>query len=125
MVVTPGLIDQHSHVGTNSFPNLLATSDTNEYSYPLNPQLRIIDSISPLDPAFDIIVSGGVTTSLVLPGSGLLMGGEGLVVKMLRTGTFLVEDMKINIGMSEEGDDGRGWRWMKMACGENPKNMGR
>jgi imidazolonepropionase-like amidohydrolase len=124
-VVTPGLVDQHSHVGTDSFPRLIATSDTNEYNYPLNPQLRIIDSISPLDPAFDIVVSGGVTTSMVLPGSGLLMGGEGLVVKMLKPGTALVEEMQINYGMSRTGMDGRMWRWMKMACGENPKTMGR
>ncbi|KAJ1562582.1 hypothetical protein HK405_010403 [Cladochytrium tenue] len=123
-VVTPGLVDQHSHVGTDSFPKLTGSSDTNEVSSPLNPQLRAIDAIDILDPAFPLILSGGVTTSLVLPGSALLMGGEAVAVKMLTTRTNLPEDLAVDRGMRGGQRDGRSWRWMKMACGENPKRRG-
>ena len=48
-------------------------------STPLTPFVKSIDSFNPDDPAIKIINSGGVTTSLVIPGSGNLMGGEGFV----------------------------------------------
>ena len=38
--------------------------------------------IDPEDPAIPMIRSGGVTTSLVLPGSGNVMGGEAVYVKL-------------------------------------------
>ncbi|KAJ1555487.1 hypothetical protein HK405_001494 [Cladochytrium tenue] len=123
-VVTPGLVDQHSHVGTFPFPLLTGSLDTNEDSTLLHPQLRVLDAIGVLDPAFDVVLSGGVTSSLVLPGSSTLMGGEGLAVKMLRTGTNQPEHLATNFGMREGGADGKPWRWMKMACGENPKSLG-
>ncbi|KAJ3117413.1 hypothetical protein HDU96_006794 [Phlyctochytrium bullatum] len=117
--LTPGLVDQHSHVGAYSFPTLMATADGNEMSSQTNPQQRIQDSISIMDPGIDLIAAGGVTTSLVLPGSGTLMGGEALPIKHLRPDSNEVEDMKLNRGMLRW--DGRVWRYMKMACGENPK----
>ena len=93
-----------------------------------NPQLRIQDSINILDGGLDLISSGGVTTSLILPGSGTLMGGEGLAIKLLKTGSFEVEDMTLNRGIEEDSVEKdsassgeKRWRWMKMACGENAK----
>ena len=41
---------------------------------PVHPELRSLDGFDPMDIAIPIINSGGVTTSLVLPGSGNLMG---------------------------------------------------
>ncbi|KAJ3147656.1 hypothetical protein HK101_002214, partial [Irineochytrium annulatum] len=122
--LTPGIVDQHSHVGTDQYPNLAGASDTNEVSSPANPQLRVQDGVSFLDPAFDIILSGGVTTSLILPGSGTLMGGEAVALKMLRPDSHLIDDMTLNRNMAADGADGKQWRWMKMACGENPKRVG-
>jgi hypothetical protein len=93
-----------------------------------NPQLFVQNSINVLDPAIDIISAGGVTTSLILPGSGTLMGGEAMAVKLLRPGSFLPEDMTLNVGANDDPTsqdfDGKKWRWMKMACGENPKRYG-
>ena len=81
----------HSHMGVDSWPGLEATDDTNEMtSTPAMPYLRALDGFNPHDSAISIINSvlfspsswlissrqGGVTTSLVLPGSGNLMGGE-------------------------------------------------
>ncbi|TPX55745.1 hypothetical protein PhCBS80983_g05069 [Powellomyces hirtus] len=117
--VTPGLIDQHSHAGVDSWPALWATDDTNEMTEsPLMPQLRALDGFNPNDPAIRAINSGGVTTSLILPGSGNLMGGEGFVIKHRKLKSNEVADMRIGAG-----DEDHQLRWMKMACGENPKRV--
>ncbi|KAJ3300401.1 hypothetical protein HK104_000915 [Borealophlyctis nickersoniae] len=118
--VTPGLVDMHSHAGVGSWPEMEASDDVNEMTEdPTLPQLRSLDGFDPQDPALSIINSGGVTTSLILPGSGNLMGGEAYAIKHLPKAS--VEDMLLNAGMGE--NEGRMWRWMKMACGENAKNV--
>ncbi|CAG8624366.1 10135_t:CDS:2, partial [Scutellospora calospora] len=117
--ITPGLVDMHSHVGVNSWPYLSATNDLNEAVDPITSYVRAQDSINPNDPAIRIISSGGVTTSLVLPGSSNLMGGEGFVIKMRPVDTMSVDDMGIYANIDPEQE--RAWRWLKMACGENPK----
>ncbi|KAJ3210089.1 hypothetical protein HDU82_008790 [Entophlyctis luteolus] len=123
-VVSPGLIDMHSHVGAGSIPGFSGEEDTNEMAGgPTNPQLKILDSINPLDKAIDLIAMGGVTTSLVMPGSGTLMGGEGIAIKMLKTSSNSADDLSLNLGMASDSSDGKLWRWMKMACGENPKRV--
>ncbi|GBB85030.1 hypothetical protein RclHR1_01160024 [Rhizophagus clarus] len=119
--VSPGLIDMHSHAGVDSWPFLRSTDDTNEETDPLTPFVRAKDAINPSDPAIRIISSGGVTTSLILPGSGNLMGGEGYVIKLRQVSTLSVEDMGINYGINPEEE--KEWRWLKMACGENPKKV--
>ncbi|KAJ3060536.1 hypothetical protein HDU98_003505, partial [Podochytrium sp. JEL0797] len=121
-VLSPGLVDMHSHVGTSSVPGFSADSDTNEETESRTvPQLRILDSFNAQDTAIDLIASGGVTTSLVLPGSGAIMGGEGIAIKMARTTRNSADEMLLNYGNAPEDAS---WRWMKMACGENPKNWG-
>lgn len=93
------------------------TDDTNEMTQPLTPFIRSIDGLNPSDPAREWILSGGVTTSLVLPGSGNIMGGEAYTVKMRKVDTLSTEDMLVQAGEDEK------WRYMKMACGENPKRV--
>ncbi|KAG9284078.1 hypothetical protein G9A89_022852 [Geosiphon pyriformis] len=119
--MSPGLVDMHSHLGVNSWPELFGTDDTNESTDPITPYVRAIDGLNPSDPALRIIASGGITTSLVLPGSANLMGGEGYVIKLRPVDTLSVEDMDINahISFTEQ----KPWKWMKMACGENPKGV--
>ncbi|CAG8526980.1 2810_t:CDS:10 [Acaulospora morrowiae] len=117
--VTPGLVDMHSHLGVDSWPFLAATSDTNEMTNPLTPYVRAQDGLNPSDPAIRIIASGGVTTSLVLPGSGNVMGGEGYAIKLRPVNTLSVDDMSVTANISQSKE--RSWRWLKMACGENPK----
>jgi len=109
--VTPGLVDMHSHLGVYSFPeDAFGTQDGNEMTGPTFPQVRALDGLNPNDPAIPHIRSGGVTTSLVLPGSGNIMGGEAAMVK-LREGS--IREMLIPEAP----------RAMKMACGENPKRV--
>ncbi|OAD08016.1 hypothetical protein MUCCIDRAFT_129278, partial [Mucor lusitanicus CBS 277.49] len=118
-VVGPGLVDMHSHMGVDSWPELDATQDTNEMTQPLTPFVRTLDAFNPSDKAIRIVSSGGVTTALVLPGSGNLMGGEAFAFKLRPKSTLSNEDMLVQANINPEQDTK--WRWMKMACGENPK----
>ncbi|KAG0743071.1 hypothetical protein G6F62_006497 [Rhizopus arrhizus] len=120
-VVSPGLVDMHSHLGVDSWPELHGTDDTNEETSPLTPFVRSIDAFNPSDNAIRIVSSGGVTTSLVLPGSGNLMGGEAYAFKLRPVSTLSNEDMLVQANIDPETDTK--WRWMKMACGENPKRV--
>ena len=115
-LLTPGIIDMHSHAGLGSVGNL--QDDVNELSRDITPYVRSIDGLDPLQPEFDFIKSGGVTTSLFLPGSGNNMGGEAFVLK------FAVGEKNGREEISQQdlfADPEREWRYMKMACGENPK----
>jgi imidazolonepropionase-like amidohydrolase len=122
--VTPGLVDMHSHHLVGPWPRLHANDDTNEMGFgPLTPFVRALDSIKPDDPATTIIASGGVTSSLILPGSANIMGGEGFMVKnFLRSGPKgeeVVEELLLEHGIPQVERR----RYMKMACGENPRGV--
>ncbi|KAF9175819.1 hypothetical protein BGX21_007047 [Mortierella sp. AD011] len=114
-ILTPGIVDMHSHLGVDSWPALDGTSDTNEMTQPLTPFIRSIDGFNPSDPAREWVLSGGVTTTLILPGSGNIMGGEAYSVKLRKVDTLSTDDMLVEAGVDDK------WRYMKMACGENPK----
>jgi len=109
--LTPGLIDLHSHMGVYAWPSLEAHSDGNEMIHPITPHVRAEDAVRVADPAFSRARAGGVTSVLVLPGSGNLMGGQAAPLK-LRQSRTLAE-------MRFEGAP----RAIKMACGENPKRV--
>ncbi|KAI3395155.1 hypothetical protein diail_1707 [Diaporthe ilicicola] len=122
--VTPGLVDMHSHHLVEDWPAISEIADGNEMFAdmgPVTPFLRILDSMKAYDVATKLIASGGVTASLVIPGSANIMGGEGAVVKNAwRSGAhaeFVVEEMLLEHGIPAAE---RGRRYMKMACGENP-----
>lgn len=116
--LTAGIVDMHSHAGLESFGNL--QSDDNELSSDTTPYVRSLDGIDPLQPEFEYIKSGGVTTSLFLPGSGNNIGGEAFVLK------FAVGPKNGRTEISQQdmfADPDRTWRYLKMACGENPKRV--
>ncbi|KAK8155039.1 hypothetical protein BKA80DRAFT_304450 [Phyllosticta citrichinensis] len=79
--LTSGIVDMHSHAGVDPLPQLNGNEDTNELSADITPFVRSIDGLDPLDHQIQVIKSGGVTTSLVLPGSGNNIGGEAFVIK--------------------------------------------
>ncbi|RAK95545.1 uncharacterized protein BO80DRAFT_393724, partial [Aspergillus ibericus CBS 121593] len=122
--VTPGLVDMHSHHLLLPFPQVAATSDVNERPLlgPITPFVRAIDGFTPSDPAIKIIASGGVTSSLVLPGSANIVGGEAYPVKNLpfpgADGEPVIEELLLEHGIPEPDRQ----RYLKMACGENPKH---
>ncbi|KAL6063889.1 Composite domain of metallo-dependent hydrolase [Balamuthia mandrillaris] len=110
-IVTPGLVDMHSHAGVYSWPeNVKATEDGNEMTHPVTPQVRVIDAFDPEDPAIPVMRAAGITTIQVLPGSGNTMGGEAAHMKLLGS---TIQDMLIPDAP----------RALKMACGENPKRV--
>ena len=114
LTIIPGLVDTHSHIGIYPRPAVPANSDGNEASGPVQPGLRAIDAIFPNDPGIRMAVTGGVTTANIMPGSGNVIGGQTLYVK-LRGRTIeemRIADMKVLGGL-------------KMANGENPKGYGR
>jgi hypothetical protein len=49
---------------------------------------------------FQRIASGGVTTSLILPGSANNIGGEAYVLKLRKVPTLSVEDMLIQYNIT-------------------------
>jgi imidazolonepropionase-like amidohydrolase len=108
--VMPGLVDTHSHIGVYALPEVEAHADSNEWTDPVTPHVRTLDSIHGGDPAIARAVAGGVTTVQVLPGSANVVGGQSAVLK-LRGGT--AERMQF-----EGAPPG-----MKMAFGENPKRV--
>ncbi|GAN03088.1 amidohydrolase family protein [Mucor ambiguus] len=122
-IVSPGIVDMHTHLGVMSWPDLSGTSDTNEKTDPITPFVRTLDAFNPSDKAIRIVASGGITTALVLPGSGNIIGGEAFAFKLRPTDTLSNQDMLVQNGIDEETE--QKWRYMKMACGENPKSYGR
>lgn len=109
--VTPGLIDTHSHLGVYASPGVWAHSDGNEMTSPITSGVRAEDAVWPQDPGIERAVKGGVTTMQVLPGSGNLMGGRGVILKL--------HPFREARAMRFPGAKDT----LKMACGENPKRV--
>jgi hypothetical protein len=72
--VTPGLVDLHSHLGVDSLPILRGASDDNSVHGIVQPWLRSLDGLNTHDDSYPLSIAGGVTTSLVLPGSANAIG---------------------------------------------------
>ena len=110
-VVTPGLIDTHSHLGVYPSPGVSSVSDGNEATAPNTSEVWAEHSIWPHDPGFGHAIAGGVTSMQILPGSANLFGGRGVTVKPVTSRTYQ--------GMKFPGAP----HGLKMACGENPKRV--
>lgn len=102
-VLMPGLVDTHSHIGQ------VAGADA---SGPIQPEVRALDSINVRHAGLRKARAGGITTVNVMPGSGHLLSGQTLYLK-LRAGTR-IEDLLI---ATEDGSPAGG---IKMANGTNP-----
>lgn len=110
--VTPGIIDAHSHLGNYPSPAVEAHSDGNEMTDPTTPNVWAEHSVWPQDPGYSrAMANGGITALMILPGSGNLMGGRGVVLKNVPSRT--VQGMKFPAAPYS----------LKMACGENPKRV--
>jgi len=118
--LTAGIVDMHSHTGVYPLPTLNGGSDGNELSSDITPYVRSIDGLDPLDFQMQVIKSGGVTTSLILPGSGNNIGGEAYMIKH----AVGIKDGRAELGPKDLlADPELNWRYMKMACGENAKGI--
>ncbi len=108
-LVTPGCVDAHSHIGMWNECMNWEGADGNESSDPITPQLRAIDSINPIDEAFENAVKGGVTAACTGPGSANVVGGTFAAIKLCGK---RIDNMIIKSPAA-----------MKCAFGENPKGV--
>lgn len=109
LVVMPGMIDSHCHVGMIGAGVGWAGDELNEMSSPVTPELRAIDGINPLDESFLEGLQAGITTVATGPGSANVIGGTFAVLK---TAGSTVDEMLVLQPLA-----------MKMAFGENPKRV--
>jgi len=72
--VTPGIIDEHSHIAI--------TRGVNEGTQSNTAEVRISDSVNPHDINIYRQLAGGVTTAQLLHGSANPIGGQSAIVKM-------------------------------------------
>ncbi len=79
LIVTPGLVDAHSHIG--GFPEGDETADLNESTNPLTPELDAYYGINPDSKDFEWALRQGITTSCLVPGSANVVCGWGIVLK--------------------------------------------
>ncbi|MFM8733833.1 MAG: amidohydrolase family protein [Pirellulales bacterium] len=103
-VIMPGLVDTHSHVGGGW---------GGDASSPIQPDVRILDSINVRDSGFRKARAGGLTTLNIMPGSGHLLAGQTIYAKLRAASTiddFFIRDAK-----------GTPLGGMKMANGTNPQ----
>ena len=107
MLVTPGFIDAHTHIGLHEEAVRWEGADYNEVSAPVTPEMRAIDAINPRDEAFRVALAGGVTTAITGPGSANVIGGTFTAIKLHGDN---VDDMILREAVA-----------MKIAMGENPK----
>lgn len=118
-VIMPGLVDTHSHIGG------IAGADG---SGPIQPSVRVLDSLNPFDQGFRRAVSGGLTTLNIMPGSGHLMSGQTIYVKLrgLKKGDEAGDEAASHAGggptidsLFIQDDEGKPMSGMKMANGTN------
>ncbi|MDR8390092.1 amidohydrolase family protein [Aliifodinibius sp. S!AR15-10] len=107
-VIMPGLVDSHSHIGEG---------DGGDRSAALHPGVRILDAIDPNSDTFKKALAGGITSVNVMPGSGHLMSGRTVYLKLRKSDT--IEGMLFVDDPSQQVAGG-----LKMANGTNPLGDG-
>lgn len=107
-IIMPGLVDSHSHIGGGSGA---------DGSGPIQPDVRILDSLNPRSSSLQRAQAGGITTANVMPGSGHLDSGQTLYLK-LRDGANKVDDLLIY------DKDGKYMGGIKFANGTNSIRTG-
>ena len=106
----PGFIEAHGHVGIHEEGGGAAGNDTNEMTDPNTAGVRAIDGIDIDDEGFRDALSGGITSVVVKPGSGNVIGGRTVAIKTW--GGRTIDEQVITDAVS-----------VKSALGENPKRV--
>ena len=105
--IYPGFVDAHCHIGLDGYGIGYEGMDYNEMNDIVCPQLRGIDGVKAMDPAFRQAMEGGVTCVATGPGSANVLGGTFTTIKTVGK---RVEKMIVREEVA-----------MKCAFGENPK----
>ena len=106
----PGFIEAHGHVGIHEEANGTAGNDTNEMTDPNMAGVRAIDAVDIDDEGFRDALRGGITSVVVKPGSGNVIGGQTVAIKTW--GGRTIDEQLISDAVS-----------VKSALGENPKRV--
>ncbi|MEF9984071.1 MAG: amidohydrolase family protein [Oscillospiraceae bacterium] len=107
LVVLPGLVDAHSHVG--GFGVSRTSPDLNEMTSPSTPSVEAIYGVDTDSVDFQRVIEAGITTSIITPGSGNVICGTAFAVKSVGEN---ISDMCIKNPVA-----------MKAALGGNPKGV--
>lgn len=79
LLLSYSVVDLHSHLAVGSAPALRGAQDDNSIKTPAQPWLRSVDAINTHDDGFRLAIAGGVTTSLILPGSADAIGDSFVI----------------------------------------------
>lgn len=109
-IITPGLIDAHTHLGIYSEGSQLSTNDFSENSEASTPAMHVMDAIHPHDPGLLRTYLAGVTTAMVAPGSGNPINGTCSIIK-----TKLRHNIEQMLLVKHAG--------LKISLGDNPKSI--
>jgi len=102
-VIMPGIVDTHSHIGEVSGA---------DRSGPIQPEARALDSVNVRSSGIKRALAGGITSVNVMPGSGHLISGQTVYLK-LRDGDAITD-------LAYRFDGGEIAGGLKMANGTNP-----
>lgn len=106
MLVFPGFIDAHSHIGISQEKTTMQNDESNENTNPITPCIRAIDGINPMDSAFHNALAVGITGVMVGPGSSNAIGGQ---FSFIKTHGRCIDEMTVLAPAA-----------IKIAFGENP-----
>lgn len=101
--IVPGLVDAHNHTAGSLM-------DLNDMVYLTNPGLRTLETITPNNERIKEARAGGVTSVLLIPGSGTNMAGFGTIAK---TGGSTVDEVVTrspgSLKIAQAGNPERYW----------------
>jgi len=80
-VVTPALIDAHSHIGMHRSGEPSAEGEANDHLDSIMALPDALDSVQMDDAAFRDAIEMGVLYSCIVPGSGNIVGGQAAVIR--------------------------------------------
>jgi len=103
-VIMPGLVDTHSHIGS---------VEGGDSSAPIQPEARALDSVNVRDSRLQKAQAGGITTVNIMPGSGHLLSGQTIYLKLRDKNT--IEELALR---NADGSIAGG---IKMANGTNSR----
>ena len=80
-VITPAIIDAHSHIGLIRAGEPSAEAEANEHMEAMLAHADVLDSIQMDDKGLRDSIEMGVLYSCVLPGSGNIIGGNSAIIR--------------------------------------------
>lgn len=113
--IMPGLVDTHSHIGG---------AGGADGSGPIQPGVRVRDSINVRSSGFKRALAGGLTTLNVMPGSGHLSSGQTVYLKLRHDKSREMDGVRTIDDITIWTEDGRPMGGLKMANGTNPQRDG-